>query len=271
MPLFDELPPERLYKYRSLSEGDIRTRTLDIIQNNRLWFAAGTDLNDPFDCRPVIRVESDPAVREHYFRRIINSNHRGTAADKQRMLDGLLRAPEEAILEYARNASLGTAGWIGVCSLSADCSHLLMWSHYASNHTGICLEYKTDEGPLELAHRVRYEPDRPVLSPISATSEEIMTAHVTKAMSWEYEKEWRLVEPDGVGLHETPEGALTAVILGARISDPDRAAVQRLLDERANPVELWQAKLGHEGYEVSFEPLNAVGTAVLPRQSALSV
>lgn len=34
----------------------------------------------------------------------------------------------------------------GVPSLASDWDNPLMWSHYADEHGGICIEYETDEG-----------------------------------------------------------------------------------------------------------------------------
>ncbi len=33
---------------------------------------------------------------------------------------------------------------LGVRSLSETCDHPLMWSHFANNGTGFCIEYKKD-------------------------------------------------------------------------------------------------------------------------------
>lgn len=33
----------------------------------------------------------------------------------------------------------------GCCSFSTNPKNLLMWSHYADEHKGLCIEYRTDQ------------------------------------------------------------------------------------------------------------------------------
>jgi hypothetical protein len=67
---------------------------------------------------------------------------------------------------------------------------------------------------------------------------------MTKAEDWAYEREWRMLEPDGrPGSRHFPLELLSAIILGAKMSKADRYTVTNWVAQRSMPVPMYQAAL----------------------------
>ncbi len=76
---------------------------------------------------------------------------------------------------------------------------------------------------------------------------------LTKASDWAYEREWRVLDPlVGPGLRSFPPELLSALILGTRISEPDR---ERLIDwvrQRVVPLPVYYAELDANRFGLTF-------------------
>lgn len=99
-----------------------------------------------------------------------------------------------------------------VCCFSSNPKSLLMWSHYGSGHSGICLELDV-AAYSEKLFKVEYLND---LSSIAdATPEKILRY---KASSWAYEEEYRIVlSPNATAKYL--KVAIKAVLIGAGVKD----------------------------------------------------
>lgn len=124
---------------------------------------------------------------------------------------------------------------LGVLSLSAVRDSILMWSHYANDHTGFVVGFdssnqffdkrRSKKDEFGFLREVQYAAERPevVLSNTSA-----IPWFQTKAQEWSYEKEWRIVRvlreasekkeltPSPVYLFDFPPDAVIEVIVGMR-------------------------------------------------------
>ena len=81
---------------------------------------------------------------------------------------------------------------------------ILMWSHYANNHTGFCIEYDFSKWELnDRIQQVKYTKHRHKMSEADFTGTislsdlwKIIDNEVLyKSDEWEYEKEWRISFP----------------------------------------------------------------------------
>ena len=85
---------------------------------------------------------------------------------------------------------------------------VLMWSHYANKHEGVCLQFRGLESlrtpPLRVIYSdnypvvdlLEYEPfvDRQDETSRAKQKEMIERMHLTKAKDWNYECEWRIID-----------------------------------------------------------------------------
>ena len=138
--------PATLYKYLSPAR-------LDVLQALRIRFTQVSALNDPFESLPGATLE-DVAWYKAYFQRRIDT--------ELARLSHLTRQERRA-LERTRWKEFGhfhtcytDKKWLselservqrmgdavhGCLSLSATCTNILMWSHYASDHRGFVVGF----------------------------------------------------------------------------------------------------------------------------------
>ncbi len=145
----------------------------------------------------------------------------------------------------------------GVISLSAVPDHILMWSHYANGHRGICLkfrrftlrfgqdfeefekqappQYQAEDGFSRRyefeAQPVDYSDDVPKRRPLAELHNAWRASVFTKSTHWRYEGEWRVLLPPGgnvpaYGWHQLPADSLAGLILGCEISAEDEKLVR---------------------------------------------
>lgn len=136
------------------------------------------------------------------------------------------RLPENSRLFAAAYDTLVTSQ-VGVLCLSETYESILMWSHYADSHRGICLVYDTNHEFFAPAQPVLYQEQRPRVDPLKHTNEQMLdNAIFTKSNAWAYEKEWRILHyQQGVGERQLPIASLKAIVLGVSLSGSDRQLV----------------------------------------------
>jgi hypothetical protein len=249
---------EVLYKFKSLA-GESRGHTLDIIENSRVYFSSPSQFNDPFDCSPRIDFAQDirdpsfvAQLREDEQRMARESGMTELELEKLRAAEGV---PVERMAEAVRaNILAELRRDTRVFCLTTELRHPLMWSHYASSHTGICLHFSCAPGSLfGLARRVIYRRDRPaILIPLKAQSEDEITERMVfeKAQFWDYESEYRIIGHYGVhwghgfdsmSRVEFPPELLCGITLGMQITQPDRADILALAASHKPAIPVWQA------------------------------
>jgi Protein of unknown function (DUF2971) len=134
-----------------------------------------------------------------------------------------------------------------------------MWTHYADEYRGICVEYYADRLQSQLPQectlaRIGYvnEPTR-----ISAAARRDIESAARKILSqkkasWFYEREWRILGPVGSVHARGLRPVLRSIHLGARIPDEHK---QRILDEFPN-IDIWQMTI--DGYDHEWECIQDV-------------
>jgi hypothetical protein len=157
--------------------------------------------------------------------------------------------PEGDLINVFRNR-------IGVYCLTERNDSILMWSHYAANHKGYCLEFEaTDYTPVfGAAQRVEYADIYPKIDFYNTPNDKkVLLSFLTKFTDWSYEREWRIIDHEnGPGIREHPSELLKSVTFGIRMSDEDKTRIKKRLAARPTPVLLHQAAQGKDRFEVRF-------------------
>jgi Protein of unknown function (DUF2971) len=211
--------PTHLYKYRSLI-GESRDRTRKAIVDTEVYFSCCKQFNDPFDCRLNVRGYS--------------------SADDRRQMD--------TITERA-----------GILCLSECKDSLLMWSHYADAHRGVCIEYSTSNERLFgcSVDRVSYASVYPEMSLTDTPDLGWVRKYLsTKSAHWKYEKEWRIFYRT-TGVYQAPSEELSAVILGCMMSNEDREEVINWVSSRSTPIRIYEARRDEGAFRVQVVPFRS--------------
>lgn len=133
---------------------------------------------------------------------------------------------------------------IHVGCLSSEYDNMLLWSHYADNHSGFCIEYDFSEATEDLIpFPVIYSLERPVfpwkavIQRTPNTFKEAMriflSTMITKDNKWAYEKEWRiLTHASDLNIIHMPR--ISAVYLGCKCSPEDEKKIREIIKDQAS-------------------------------------
>lgn len=130
---------------------------------------------------------------------------------------------------------------VRVVCLSETYDSMLMWSHYARNHTGYCIEYEFNKDDMYYSslHQVRYTKDRFNISKkdiLEGRKDIIDKTVCSKADVWSYEKEWRIVTENYIKTRPSKVDPKTrcvlylkdnikAFYLGAKINEKEKSEI----------------------------------------------
>lgn len=247
---YNSIPtPRLLYKYFKYHAPDKNKWTQRIFKNNEIYFAAPKDFNDPFDSVTRFVYPKSETERELFLRAWV---HRSlphlpqVIADQQvrgsiREGDDILHM-EKICDELTHEMQQSNA----VFCMTEKKDNILMWAHYADQHTGFCLEFGTNSPLFSRVRPViytRYLPKQDLVEFLTVSVQQLPLYLVTKAEDWAYEKEWRLADPaPGPGRRKYPPESLTGVIFGCRMDEENREQIRRWCREREPRPMLYEAK-----------------------------
>jgi hypothetical protein len=241
---------ECLYRYRPIND-----HTQDILCKNRLYFTGPVELNDPFDCQLPIDFRASRAELE----RIICDGAPEGAKRKDiiRQIRALKLSEyqdrvREAFQQERKNWSL--------CCFSAIGDSILMFSHYADQHRGICLAFSPESRDrLGRPLRVIYSDSYPELRYAQIRSSVRTLAkslYLTKFASWKYEAEWRIVRHDKPpGLASFLPSDLSGIIFGCRTSDADIEKVKGWVTESEGKPLFYRAAVNPKKFKLDLTPM----------------
>lgn len=222
-----------------------------------MFFGSSFDFNDPFDCRPVVTLDSSD---KDFLRTCVNrarATHgpRGAASVGANIRATLgtsedLRDPANLARLEARMAE--RISKLGVFCTAASPDNSLMWSHYAENFSGVCLEY--DTLVFNDLRKVNYLRSRPVLDILpGGDSYEVQVdkAFFSKSKIWKYEEEWRAVGPKGV----SRQSGLTRVIFGQNCKPKAREIIVGYVKESGSPIQLAEVRPDSRTYKLNIVDL----------------
>ena len=241
--------PNKLYKYRAFG-----VRALRSLTEAEVHYAQPRSFNDPLDCDPTFDVDVGRATLEKLLYRMLQRRFdKAKAAEKVNYLrylsteygdyetDKGVEAYLVRMLARDIKAELDDEfSRRGVLSLSATWSSALMWSHYADEHRGICVEYNTTDQEHPNLGPVSYRAPRAVKASDlvrwkgrddqAAKARVIQTYFYAKSAEWKYEKEWRDVRDDN-GVRELPF-RISAIYFGLRCDIAVISSMVRLLNDK---------------------------------------
>lgn len=272
--------PKSLFKYYSVSDYSINN-----LNKNVIWLSYPSSFNDPYDSSLIIdnmklvlsaysdkKMITEFLIKHFSDKQIPEYEINGTLfevvrkitkdAQKQKEIDIV----EKVIKEYIETnvdkdtemfwKKLGKS--LSVCCFSETNKSVIMWSHYANNHQGFCLEYDFLELPYsDIRNRMlfpvfyseqRYDMTQLFLNKKNDPSI-ALKASLHKSLDWAYEKEWRMVISGGV-LNEceyhVPKP--NAVYLGSRLLEEKAETIKQIAKEKN--IKIYEMALSKFNYEM---------------------
>lgn len=193
------------YKYRAWNNFTKR-----IITHQELYFANPMTFNDIFDCQACGTIGN------------LNPEKYSWEDKKERRIRYALT---DSINLLNKDMSHKIYRF-GVCCFSKKCDSILMWSHYADYHKGLCFVFDLDKVPLNgLFADIIYANTKPRYD-YCDEDEDPLKWFIYKHKDWKYEKEVRgiLIPPKNAKTERYrkvhfPKKALKEIIFGAKYPD----------------------------------------------------
>lgn len=219
------------------------------LERSELFCADPDKLNDPFDCTFDLKAAIERVLK------------RSLGDERRSILTHLLK---EFSKRHPADRIDGRSS-VGICCFSDDWNIPVMWSHYAREHTGVCLRYEFDHKFFVDRYPIPTKRGEPGLLGIAAVTycdnafshwlehgellsgndgfSPIMTSiqHLfsSKSEGWAVEREARLVM-NGECKVAIETGSLKEVIFGMRTSPQNKVMLARLALKRNSAVKLSQ-------------------------------
>jgi hypothetical protein len=226
-----------LYRYYGKDE-----HILDVLLNKRLYHCKPSQFNDPFDCRPLISIKYSRCEDEDIWRKFLfylakMEYPEAPAAELSKHADaafakGLHR--NQSWLSEVDEGLKDVGGRVRVCCFSKSPRNMMMWAHYAKNHSGLVFQFRTSElrdaatGEYR-GQDVQYVPGAlGVQDYVYALEQGIDHGNVlemsriiysTKTVHWEHEEEVRFFTEKDHPYASFKDPALSGIIFGDKTSE----------------------------------------------------
>lgn len=264
------------YKYRPADDN-----TIALLEKQEMKFSYAEEYNDPFDSKLIFNVDSSiESILRHLEKTPIDESTKQLL--RTRIRNGEITKDEYAGVAYeAAKRTIMSSCFSGI---SPDTSKsLLLWSHYADSHKGVCigirdcsstdiaaLKFNVEDTCSDLSsiyadglfpiYKVSYsESDIVEWKPFDQDIRIFIDAHRNKAKCWEYEDEYRLIVPRGEfesQILHFDSRFLVEVHLGCLIENAYRNKVKKVLMAYVNKgieVELFQMTRSQKRFALEKE------------------
>ena len=198
----------KLYRYRELGESKDDSNVEKMLINSEIYLNNPKDFNDPFDCKTNTVYHSDDY--NEWYKLCVDNGLNEAEAD--RLASSMMgkKLTNEDLLGRDIDRKI-----YAINCFSEVNDSILMWSHYANAHKGICIEYSPCEElggicfelveGLSQIHdpvlnrllgivKVNYQMNMPLeYNRLKDDSKKLIEFLRTKHSDWKYEKEWRIL------------------------------------------------------------------------------
>lgn len=195
-------------------------------------------------------------INEKFFKNL-------TYKDNNFYLSELLIPKDELLIAFNKSTSyildkdlkhdlLFFKSFFKVSCFTSKNDSCLMWSHYANEHKGFCVEYYIEENDVNLLPVIynteRKQLEKEVLEQVdsfirSNTTWKIMRdSLLTKSIEWSYENEWRLFSPEKNSNTEVTL-KIKAVYFGCNMKLEDQNKIIEILTNLKNNIEIYKVNL----------------------------
>lgn len=239
--------PESVYKFRTIKKAN------DILQSQEFYFSSAAKFNDPFDC--ALDEVSQYSFLD--FNTWLNSRQINlTYQDKSKLTSVYASNPQRfyTLINGMKTRAINARG---VLALSKTNDNILLWSHYAENHTGVAIKLNLAKDPsfFVTPKNIKYVKQYTPLNYLRDSKESIMDTLSTKSDDWEYEKEIRVYKSK-VGAYKINPLAITDVFFGIKTEDNDILLIQDTCAKNGlNHVKFHKAEKKYGEFALQFNPI----------------
>lgn len=215
-----------LYKYYPCNENSFKSLAV-----RGIWCHYPAKMNDPFECLAIAKrkYSDDDLKKFRDYGEKSNSIH----------LKKIIEASDEKLIAFLGLQRTGMLSRFAFCSLSEEWDNILMWSHYASSHTGFVIGFEIETNDHHV-QKVNYANTLSAFDILSIAKilqqdysplnlNEIIQDFSIKSTQWSYEKEWRIWR-DGPTYYHYNNSQIKKIYFGINCTIETQAIIVRLLE-----------------------------------------
>lgn len=254
--------PKILYKYRNWNDENHRR----ILTDNELFLSSADLFNDPFDSSLPFQFDKKELTEENILRKLIELERKNNPKfDYQKCL-GIAK---EKILqndftsdEYWKNKNeefqKRSTDRYGICCFSSKNDDLLMWSHYADSHKGLCVgfdSYQLFEATNGAIRKVQYSKYFPKVAMFHRGFEWLDPLINTKSKHWKYEDEYRISKLYAAReIVNFNDSAIKEVVLGCKIDKNVREEIISIVKAKSPIINLYDCIINDKEFKLDIVP-----------------
>ena len=229
--------PRYLYKYWSFDSAK------RFLANGKIRYSSCYEFNDPFEGSFGLIGNVTQEEIQTFIEKMV-------PVSSQTYLNEDI--PYDVLKNFTRNIIKDAIGCVGIFCLAEKNTNLLMWAHYAHEHEGVCLKFDLlkDTNAFSSLHKVGYTTDYQNFNFVTDLSRvnDILTH---KSVDWMYEKEYRVLKLNKVGLGNVKPEALVEIDFGCRMDKKHKEEIKNLVASNPNyNVQFKQAGMHSNDYSI---------------------
>lgn len=241
--------PIYLYKYVNIQTG------ISILKNLSLRFTQPNQLNDPFEmCAPIVSEDFCKLNCPDTFHTKLPGEE-----EEQDIIQIQSFDFQNEVLNHISRL-------YGIACFSTSSKNLLLWSHYANSHQGICIQFVLDNNFFESAKHfeVKYSNKRPVIdtSELYNNYDYLINQMSIKSRDWAYEKEYRFYSllsgctricDTDIYTKTFDMANLGNVVLGYKCNKEDRTKIIKIMESYDKRNRVRQARLSTDVFNLFYD------------------
>jgi len=242
-----------IYKYI-----DFDTGINKILACKSLRFTNPIEFNDPFDCdEKLISLNITGKFLSDFISRHEPDKNR---EEKRRLLKEMSRDTNRFMSIFSAKLQKQKELFRVSCFSKTD-KEILMWSHYAKKHSGICIGFqksgfngKPDSVVAEVKYLVEYKP----FNYDTNNSEAIKGWLTTKSDKWIYEEEVRLINNKKKEIIFFNQDQVKEIIFGCKVEESEiLQTIQKLKIFGYNQSEFYRMVKMKNCFKLNKEKINS--------------
>lgn len=270
--------PARLYKYTSVESA------IKILTSETILFNSPENFNDPYDANPPF--EFTKLNKEELIK-----YSKSTSDNIDSIDDKVCNYANKEIQKNFQKLFSKLRHTARILCLSATNESILMWAHYATSHTGVVIEFDTNQFVIRLSKDINYDNNiveinmETLFKKNDESIEEFHKIYRAKSEDWDYEKEYRAfiniddkIVDDVKGKTDLGENwkncynalknkekciyfpiakeAIKAIYLGCNIKETDKMSILNIIKGLYPHVKCYKAIKSETSFKLTFEEVN---------------
>jgi hypothetical protein len=238
----------------------IDSNLITSLMENYLWFSSPSSFNDPYDCNIKLDIQkySFKEIYKFIIKAYQNTPNKPSLLTEKDLLEKTKYYFNDppSFTDIINQELASCMNDYGICCFSQNDNSILMWSHYAEKHKGLCLKFNinTDKRAFSTPIKVSYKKHLPKFNYIKyrldydlRRTQLAQFALGTKHKIWKYEDEVRIVkersEGQYIGAISFNKSSLNEVIFGCKCQKEQINSISKLLNCNGYHPKYYQMRL----------------------------